>query len=148
MQKKEAPMHLCPTDYITLIVLIFVLFGSWLFHSRNDGQFYRIYEKVRASNGIAPPSMWFGVIWFVIYALLVVAIFLFYFHDDTCRCRDSARHLTGGGSEIFSDDDDDGDDDEMPFSPVCLESEIGIGLQTATWVLIIMGRRRRETPRR
>ena len=82
-------MHLCPTDYVTLIVLIFVFFSSWLFYSRNDGQFYRIYEKARASTSIAPPAMWFSIIWFILYVLLIIAVFLFYFHDDTCRCRDT-----------------------------------------------------------
>ena len=128
-------MHLCANDYMVLLALIFIFLGTFFFGNSNDGQFYLIYAAKNAKSSLAPARGVFGIVWGIIYSLLIVAIFLVYLHDDTCRC----RSLDLLDSDEYSEDDDDDQENfvQQQSQELCLPSRLSLSLQTATWILIV-----------
>lgn len=81
---------LCRDEWSFLLLLHVAVLGAWLYSasrmSRSVDNFYKSYRILRDKGRIpGAPAWWvFGVVWTVIYILLVPAIFLFYYYDDAC----------------------------------------------------------------
>ena len=87
---------LCRDEWAVLLLIHVAVLGAWLFSAGRGARavemFYRAYRVLR-ENGRVPgaPAPWvFGAAWATIYALLVPAIFLFYYYDDACTSSNAA----------------------------------------------------------
>ena len=144
---------------MVLLSLIFIFLGTFFFGGRNNGQLYAIYDRIQKSRAWMPRPSVFGLVWSILYVLLIVAIFLVYVHDDTCRCRDLKFDITGAhqivspydsdyvyyqnheaahGDDGDSDGDGDGLYEQQQSQEICLPSKLDRNLQTVTWCLILI----------
>ena len=84
------PGTLCRDEWAVLLLIHIAVLGSWLYTAsrnlRSVNTYYKSYRILRAEGRIpgAPAGWVFGIVWALIYILLVPAIFLFYYYDDAC----------------------------------------------------------------
>lgn len=76
-------------EWAFLLLLHTAVLGNWLSNvsmvdTRNIKRYYHAYRLLRKSNRVCgyPPSWVYGIVWSLLYALIVPAIFLFYYYDD------------------------------------------------------------------
>lgn len=80
------PGTLCNDEWIALLVLIVAVLGNWLYPGAQISERVRAYyDRYRKQEKSWWPASWvYGIVWGLLYALLVPAIFLVYYYDDAC----------------------------------------------------------------
>jgi len=119
----------CPSTWIVFINIFVVFLSSWLGGDfSNSGKFYIAYRKFYNQDRVffAPPAWAFGVVWALLYALLIAAVFIFYLHDDTCKC-DLNDPASYSGPFAY-----------QPNGMACVTAYTEGKLQMATWALIVI----------
>lgn len=127
----------CPEQWVWLMAVI-IFFGSWLHNiatSRsvmgisNYYQGYRTYyDAFRSRATLILHPMVFSIVWPIVYALLVVAVFVYLYYDDICYATSNVRFH---GEPTPEDDDDP--DATLPYVQVYTR-----GVEIATMVLILL----------
>jgi len=120
---------ICPGTWIVFINILVVFVSSWLGGSiSNNGMFRAAYAKFYAKKRLffAPAPYVFGIVWAILYALLIAAVFLFFLHDDTCKC------------DRFDPASYDGPFSYPPNGMACNTAYSGGKVQLATWSLIVI----------
>jgi tryptophan-rich sensory protein len=90
------PGTLCRDEWAVLLLVHIAVLGSWLFSAGRGAKavemYYRSYRELRTQGRIpgAPAPQVFGIVWGLIYVLLVPAIFIFYYYDDACTSSNAA----------------------------------------------------------
>lgn len=123
---------MCPDQWLAILVFLLAVVGPWLGGGRsNNGAFYAVYQRAVKDSGCAVPPYMFGVVWFILYTLMIVSFSVLYYHDETCKC----AVLRDASTSDYSDSTEPGEGDWV--STECVAPRVSAAVMNWTWAIVI-----------